>query len=116
MPPGTPSRTSRRFWRNVVRMIHGEGAAIDSEASWRDIAYTSCLRASLQPGRRLPSITVWEEGQRAFSTLMGEFAPDCVFALGYRLYDHLADLGTPGPAPESFSYDYGDGVAIIAST
>ena len=113
-PPHTKATVRRRFWRNVARLAQGGGRELDSELLWSKVAYATYLRTGLSLGKRVPSPEMWTEGQREFVSLMEQLAPDCVLVLGYRLYVHLAELGTAGPEPETRSYRHAQGTALVA--
>ena len=119
LPKAGPYRYSkpmlaRRFWRNVASMFLGDTSPNDVRQFWHEVACGTYLQTIPPRGRDARNRALWEASRKPFRSLMEGLRPECVFALGYGLYSHLAPSAEPARLSELLVYDLPVGRAAIA--
>ena len=102
----------RRFWTNIViTFLNRRPSLEDKRTFWHSVVFSNLIQESVGFGpRRPPASGMWDRSSHVLGELLNRYRPDLALVLGYRLWEQLPDLGSPGPAvrgarrPETWVY------------
>ena len=103
---------TKAFWTNIViALLDIRPSLEDKYRCWHSVAFYNYIQCSVGFGPRVPpSDEMWEKSQEPFFEVLNELQPNCIIALGYRLWYNLPCDGEQGPvidgAPQKETWRY----------
>jgi hypothetical protein len=101
-----------KFWTNIaITFLNAHPSPAEKRAFWSSVAFYNYVQEFAGFGPRVrPSDQSWERSEPAFWEVLDALRPECVIALGYRLWARMPDRGERGPdiasAPQQWTWWY----------
>lgn len=82
------------FWTRIVSAFLGYKPGLEEKGVfWQSVAFYNYVQESVSFGPRIAlKPEMWTRSETAFAEVLYEHAPQVLIVLGYRLWNHLADL------------------------